>query len=460
MIITDIDIKSKLRRNLLFPIYWRYIRKFKVFECHDMLKKYQWSTLKENRNLQRKKLFKLIEYACQNIPYYNRVMNEYNLNFSEDSIFEDLKKFPLQSKEIIRNNFDELYKFRDKSYYLNTSGGSTGEPVVFYQDSNYFAWNKATKLLFDEWAGRKIGEPIIKLWGSVQDVLKGGQGFKKYLRQQISGVITLSSYNMSEKEIFKYVQIINDTKPSLILAYTSSIDELVRCIQKNHLSIYSPKAIMTSAGVLYPEVRARIERVFQAPVFNRYGSREVGDIACNCVNNQELHMIPAIHYIEILDEQGKEVKQGEAGEIVITLLTNYTMPLIRFKIGDRGIFSEEECICGRGFPLLKEIKGRIRSMFRNKQGKVIDSGFFIRLFFFRDYIQQYQVIQESLERITINIVLKNNSQKKEALKDCIEINRAINQIMESEIKIKYNYPEFIPLNPSGKYAYIISKVNS
>ena len=177
------------------------------------------------------------------------------------------------------------------------------------------------------------------------------------------------------------------------------------------------------------------------------------------MKNQELHMIPAIHYIEILDEQGNEVKQGEAGEIIITLLTNYTMPLIRFKIGDRGVFSEEECICGRGFPLLKKIKGRIRSMFRNKQGKVIDGGFFIRLFFFRDYIRQYQIIQESLECITINIVLKNNHQKKEALKDFIEINKAVNKVMESEMKIKYNFLEFIPPSPSGKYAYIMSKVN-
>ena len=98
-------------------------------------------------------------------------------------------------------------------------------------------------------------------------------------------------------------------------------------------------------------------------------------------------------------------------------------------------------------------------MFRNKQGKVIDGGFFIRLFFFRDYIRQYQIIQESLECITINIVLKNNHQKKEALKDFIEINKAVNKVMESEMKIKYNFLEFIPPSPSGKYAYIMSKVN-
>jgi len=458
MAINRLAIGAKLRRNIFFPVYWKYIKRSNVLNCYQELRNHQWNTTEENREIQRKKLYKLIKYADQNIPYYKKMIKEHNIRFSKDTIFDDIKKFPLLTKNIIRNHFDELYKFRDNTYYRNTSGGSTGEPVIFYQDSDYFAWNTATKIFFDEWAGRKIGEPMLKLWGSLRDILKGSEGFKGYLRQQLSGVTTLSSYRMSEKNIYKYVQRINNIKPCLILAYTSSIDELTRSIQEHHLSIYSPKAIMTTAGVLYPEVRARIERVFQAPVFNRYGSRELGDIACNCKTSPGLHLIPDIHYVEIVDENGKEVKPGETGEIVVTLLTNYTMPLIRYRIGDRSIFSEIECSCGRGFPLLKKVEGRIRSMFRNKQGNVIDSGFFIRLFFFRDYIQQYQVIQESLERITINLVLKDKKQIKVAEKDFMEINKTIKIIMGSGTIIKYNLVDVIDSSSSGKYRYIFSRL--
>ncbi len=460
MSINTQSITAKLRRNILLPFYWKYIKQWRILEYYNELKEHQWKTIEENRETQRIKLFKLIKYASQNIPYYQRVIQEYKIQFSEDTIFDDIKKFPILTKDIIRNNFDELYKFRDNTYYPNTSGGSTGEPAVFYQDRDYFAWNTAAKVFFDEWAGRKIGEPMVKLWGSLRDILKGGQGFKGYLRQQLSGVTTLSSYRMAEKDIYEHVQRINKIKPCLILAYTSSIDELARSIQKQHLSIYSPKAVMTSAGVLYPEVRTRIERVFQAPVFNRYGSREVGDIACNCEKNQGLHIIPSIHYIEILDSQGKEVKPGETGEIVVTLLTNYTMPLIRYKIGDRGVFSEMECSCGRGFPLLKKVEGRIRSMFRNKQGNVIDGGVFIRLFFFRDNIKQYQVIQESLECITINLVLKDKRQIKVIEKDFRQISKTIKLFMGSETIIKYNLVDVIDSSPSGKYRYIFSKVKN
>jgi len=271
----------------------------------------------------------LIKYTGQNIPYYKQLIKEHHIQFSEDTIFNDIKKFSILTKDIIRNHFDKLYKFRDHTYYRNSSGGSTGEPVIFYQDSDYFAWNAAAKIIFDEWAGRKLGEPMVKLWGSLRDILKDGQGFKEYLRQQLSGVTILSSGRMAEKNMYKYTQRINMIKPYLIFAYTNSIDEFACFIHKHHLSIYSPQAIMTSAGVLFPEVRERIEKVFLAPVFNRYGSREVGDIACNCEKSPGLHLIPDIHYVEIVDENGKEVKPREPGEIIITLLTNYTMPLIR-----------------------------------------------------------------------------------------------------------------------------------
>jgi len=453
-----VDIGTKFRRNILLPVYWKYVKHWRVLEYYQKLKDQQWNTLEENRNLQRIKLFELVKYAGQNIPYYKQITQKYNIQFSEDTIFEDIKKFPILTKDIIRKDFNQLYKFRDNTYYRNTSGGSTGEPVIFYQDKHCLEWATATKILFNEWAGREIGEPMVKLWCSIQDFLRGGQGFKGYLRQQLYGVITLPSYRMTEKDMYKHVQRINKIKPCLILVYTNGIDELARFIQKHHLLIYSPKAIMTSACVLFPEIRARIEEVFRTTVFDRYGSREVGDIACNCEKSRGLHLVPDIHYIEILDEQGKEVKPGESGEIVVTLLTNYTMPLVRYKIGDRGILSYKNCKCGRGLPLLKKVEGRTRSVFRNKQGNLIDGGIFIQLFYYRDYIKQFQIIQEAIDYISINLVVINKTKLKDLKEDFKEINQIIRKIMGNETKIKYNIVDEIKPNPSGKYMYAFSRV--
>lgn len=459
VLINSLAIAAKLRRNVLLPIYWKYINRSKVLTYYQKLKELQWNSLKENREIQRKKMYRLVQCASQNIPYYQQVIKENNITFSEDTIFEDFKKFPLLTKEIIRKHFDKLYRFRDKTYYRNTSGGSTGEPVVFYQDKEYLDWANATKRLFNEWAGRKIGDPMVKLWGSLPGNFLSGQGFKGRLRQEVSGINILGSSRMTQEDMYRHVQKINKIKPRLILAYTNSIEELIRFIQEHHLSVYSPSAIMTSAGVLFPELRERIQKVFQAPVFNRYGSREVSDMACNCEKDERLHLIPAIHYLEIVNDEGRRVNYGKSGNIIVTSLTNYTMPLIRYQIGDRGVLSNKACCCGRGFPFLEKVEGRINSSFRNKFGDFIDGDFF-SLFYFRENIKQFQIIQESLEKITVNLVLKDKKQLKVIEKDFMEITTSIERIMKSDIIIKYNLVEVINPSPSGKYGYAFSKVKN
>ena len=449
----------KLRRNVLIPLYWKYINRSKVLTYYQKLKELQWNSLEGNREIQRKKLYELIKYTSQNIPYYRKIIKKYDIQFSEDTIFDDIKKIPLLTKDVIRNHFDKLYKFIDNTYYRNTSGGSTGAPVVFYQDKEYLDWANAAKCLFNEWAGRKLGDPMLKLWGSLPDTLGSHHGIKGYLRQQVSGITTLNTYRVTKEDMYRHVKEINKIKPHLILAYTNNIEELTRFILEHYLSVYSPSAVMTTAGVLYPEVKAKIEEVFHTTVFNRYGSREVSDMACNCEKDEGLHLIPAVHYLEIVDDEGRQVKPGKPGNIIVTSLTNYTMPLIRYQIGDRGVLSNKACSCGRGFPLLEKVEGRINSSFRNKFGDIISEGF-IRLFYYRENIKQFQVIQESLEKITVNLVLKDKKQLKVIDKDLREITASIEKIMKSDVIVEYNLVDIINPSPSGKYSYVFSRVKN
>lgn len=453
------SIGPSLRRNIIFPLYWKYIRNSNLLKCYYELKAHQWNSLEENKKIQRKKLFNLIHYASRNIAYYQRVISEGHIRFSEESIFEDIKKFPLLTKEIVRNEFNELYKFRDNTYYQNVTGGSTGKPVKLYQDMEYFGWAAANKILLNEWAGKKVGDPMVKLWGSTRDILKGGRGFRGYLREKFSGIIMLQSDRMTEDDLYEYVWKINHVKPVLILAFTNSINELARFIQEHHLSVYSPSAVMTTAGVLYPEVRERIIDVFHTRAFNRYGSQEVSDIACNCEKNEGLHLNGDIHYVEIVDDDGREVDNGTAGNILVSLLTNYTMPLVRYKIEDRGILSKKPCSCGRGLPLLEKVEGRVRGNFKNKFGDCINGGVFMDLFYSNKDIKQFQFIQEAYDHIMINLVMTEKKNIKNPDQHFKEINQKIYKIMGHKIKIEYNIVKEIIPSPSGKYFYFYSKVN-
>jgi len=105
------------------------------------------------------------------------------------------------------------------------------------------------------------------------------------------------------------------------------------------------------------------------------------------------------------------------------------------------------------------LEGRINSCFRNKFGDYINEGF-IRLFYFRENIKQFQIIQESLDKIIVNLVLKDKKQLKVIEKDFMEITAGIEKIMGNETIIKYNLVDVIHPGPSGKYMYVFSKVKN
>lgn len=433
------------------PFLWKYFKKSKRYEIFKEMRKLQWNSLEDNLKLQKEKLFKILDYSINNIPYYKRIAEENNIKIAPETIFEDIKKFPVLTKEIIRENFNSLVNKKIKANF-NTSGGSTGEQAIFMQDNNMHDHKAATKMLFNEWAGRKEGDTLIKLWGSERDILKGGMGFNGFLLRNFSNVFILNTYKMSEKNMIKYIDIINKKKPVMILAYATSAFEISDFILKNKIKVYSPKLIMTSAGMLFPHFKKTIEEAFKCPVFNRYGSREVGDIACTCEKQAGLHVNLFTQYVEILDSNLKNVDGETSGDIYITNLSNYVMPLIRYQIGDRGSFLMDKCSCGRGFPMLKNISGRIGCMLKTKSGSV-DSTALTTSFYFFESIKKYQVIQKGddfIVRVVIGSEKKWETDKK-------ELREKLSKIFGEDVRLTFETVDEIPCTKSGKYLYFINE---
>ena len=426
-------------------------------------KKMQWNSLEENKKKQTKRLYALLKYASENIPYYKKIVEKKSITFSEETIFEDIKKLPILTKDIIRKEFESLYRIQPKiSWYYNTSGGSTGEPTKLIQDNNYKAESSAMKRLYDSWAGYFLGETQIKLWGSEKDILLGKDQLKNRVVNWIKSIYLLNTFSMDEERMQKYILVINKKKPKFILAYVQSIYELARFIDKNNYRVYSPKAIMTSAGTLYPSMRETIERIFQCPVFNRYGSREVGDVACECEKHEGLHVGMFAHYVEILDEDLKPCSEGKIGNIYVTLLTNFTMPLIRYKIGDLAVYTKEKCSCGRGLSLIKKVVGRTNSMIRTNKGVIDSVAVSVLLYFFDDGIpfqsfSKYQIIQENKTKIIFKAVISNPDLW---LREKKKIMEKFKKVLGSDLKIAFQEVNHILPLKSGKYVYIINKMKN
>jgi phenylacetate-CoA ligase len=445
-------------RQALLPILYRW-RGSKQLEYYNYLKKNQWNSLEENLKIQKKLIYDILKFSFNDIPYYKSLNINFG-SFKEDTIFEDIKNIPFLTKKELREEYDNLYIINPKlkRIYPDTSGGSTGEPTKFMKDNYYGDWTAATKILYDEWAGLKIGDAKIKLWGSERDIFGQTEGVKHRLAKWTGNLKILNSFKMSNKDMHRYIDEINNFQPKLILTYVQSIYELSKYIKNNKLDVYSPGAIMTSAGILYPEYRELIQLVFKCPVYDRYGSREVGDMACECEKHNGLHLNVFNHFIEIIDKGGNDCRCGEMGEVVVTTLRNYTMPLIRFKTGDMAIALKKDCSCKRGLPLLKKIAGRTVDIFKNENGDLIDGEYFTHLFYFKDYINKFQVVQEKIENIIVRLVLDNKESfiKNKSVFD--EITDKIKLVMGENVKIEYQLVDEIPANQSGKHRYTISKV--
>lgn len=429
-----------------------------VFRNLKFLKSIEFKSPDQLQQLQIDKLCQLLIHAYRNVPYYNKILSEAGAVKQDKVILENFHKIPLLTKEIIRREERNLYStdYKKRGWYFNTSGGSTGEPVRFIQDKEYEAWNYAGRFLYNSWAGKDVGEPEIQLWGSERDVLRGKEKLSVRLWQRIFNKTILNAYRMSQDDMHEHVNRWNKIKPKQVWAYTDSMYKFSQFVESQQLSVHPPAGIICTTANLLPEARDHIERAFKCNVFNQYGSREAGVIASECNFRSGMHIFTLHQKLEILDSQHKPVEGQNIGEIVVTNLNNYSMPLIRYKIGDTGCFSNQRCSCGRGFPLLKEVSGRVFAHFVKKDGTLVHAQFFVALLFFNPWVREFKIVQKDCDLIEISVALEGKADAG----DIDVITSKIKQVMGKDCKVEFKFVDEVPPTASGKYLYTISEVST
>lgn len=445
---------SPIIRHLIYPIYERYTRQ-NVLKNLKELEQNQWLSLKEIKRIQWKKLKKILEHAYANVPYYQRLFNRLGTTPDEINNYADFIRLPLLSKEDIRKNISDIIASKTKKEDLipNSTGGSTGVNLNFYSDRNYLKFSGAILWRNNRWVGVDIGEKQIKIWGSHYDVSRSKRLRGKIRNRIITRTIYLSSYDMSKKNMLDYRNKINKFKPQLITGYASALYLFAQFLDEKNLDIYTPKGLISSAEVLYEHQKELIESVFGCKVFNRYGCREVGNIAHECEEQKGFHINAESVYVEVIDENEKPCKPAEKGELVVTDLNNYVFPFIRYKIEDIGILSDKKCRCGRGLPLLKKVEGRVWDVIIGANGNRLVGTFW--LVWGVEGIQKFQVIQEEFGEIIIKLMVDKSFTDKERGKLLKRIYSKCGEDMKVDIRLV----DEIPLTKSGKHRFIISRIS-
>ena len=447
---------SALAKNVIYPILQIYRRNDTLRHFRE-LEKTQWLSFEEIKKIQWNKLKNLLEYAYANVPYYNRVFKTLNMTPKDITTPDNFRKLPLLDKEDVRNNISHIVSsnYKTKDLIPNSTGGSTGVNLNFFSDGKNSGCVGAIVLRNDGWAGLEIGDKNARLWGSPFDISLQ-DNLRNKIYNKLFRTLFLSSYNLSEEDMFVYAKKLIQYKPKVVVGYSSPLYHFAKFLEENGINGINPKSIISSAEVLYDYQKELIESVFQCRVFNRYGCREFSTIAQECSQHLGMHMNAEHVYVECLKEDGEPAAPGERGELAITDLDNYGMPFIRYQIGDIGVLSDRKCNCGRGLPMLEKIEGRIFDIVVGPNGRAVGGTFWTLLLRTAiEGIKQFQVVQESMSEINITVVPRESFEEG-------QIDTLINKIREhlgEDMKVNFQIVDKIPPTKSGKFRFVISKVS-
>jgi phenylacetate-coenzyme A ligase PaaK-like adenylate-forming protein len=443
---------TRFAANVLFPLHERIKGHGTIGDFHSM-ERTQWLAPGELHTLQIQRLREFLSAIGQRVPYYRELFSA--LAFDPKSIdsLESLQKLPLMDKPLIRANMESLKAENAGNLQKFNTGGSSGEPLIFYLGKERVSHDVAAKRRATRWWGVDIGDPEIVVWGSPIEL--GSQDKIRLLRDRFFRTQLLSAFEMSAQNMQRFVQRIHQFKPRMLFGYPSSLALIAEYAASNgrQLNDLGIKVIFVTSERLYDHQRQVIETTFGCPVANGYGGRDAGFIAHQCPKGA-MHITAEDIIVEIVDENGAVLPPNSKGEIVVTHMYTSDFPFVRYRTGDIGAVSSELCTCGRGLPVLGELEGRTTDFIKAADGTVLHG--LALIYVLRDLpeVDAFKVIQESLQAITVQLVTAcGNKQQLEKV-----IIEQFRRRLGDTLVVTFEYVDEIQCEASGKFRYVVSRL--
>lgn len=405
-----------------------------------------------------RKLRNILVHAHETSPYYRSTWTALGLNPVTDFTFEDLTRYPFLTKEIIGLHKTSLVseRFPRGKLDLSYTGGTTGTHTSFYRNHECTVSRFGRQWGILECCGYRPGMRRALVWGVHADLAEEPvhPSLKYRFREFGSAQETLPCTVIRDKAMLAYHARLKRFDPEVLYGYPNAIVELGEFIHRMGLSPVRVRKILTTAERLTDAQRKLLELRFGGEVINLYCTREYGSVGFECERHDGFHVDTESVFIEIICD-GRRVQPGESGEITITDLLNYGMPLIRSRTGDRGLLSTEPCPCGSPLPLLKGLDGRVTDLIYRRDGSVVAGVMLVDLFMEIPTIERAQFVQERIGEMEINLVVTtdfSNEQEQLAL-------REVRDLVGSDMTVHIRRVPDIARNPrSGKFQEVICKV--
>lgn len=435
----------------------------------------QWKTLRSTefssyddiRELQNAKLRKLVKHAYDSVPYYHKLFDKLGLRPEDIQSKEDLSKLPILTKQIIRDNYDDMFSTAvdPRRFRKSSSGGSTGTPLRFCTDNHEWSMQRAATLRAWESYGLKLGDKMFSLGGDSIARKKNAFSLKNVYDLVIMRNYKFNSSDVDESGMSLHLENFKRIQPKAVRGYGSSLVIFARYLKEVGYKPSGVKVVLTTGEVLMPNYRKELEEVFDAPVYDAYGAGDGGIVSHECTCHSGMHITEELCVIEITDKEGNVLPDGEVGFVTTTDLENFAFPFIRYHVGDMSYIKKEPCACGRHTRQFGEVMGRAGKLLYNKQGVPISPTMLpIMLYPNLDYhCVEYQKEYNKIDRFQIRQDVNGDIQillkMKEGVKDATYREEIIENYKRHFVgsDVSLQIVEEIPLLPSGKEDYCVSE---
>jgi phenylacetate-CoA ligase len=419
----------------------------------------QWDDRETFERRRNGRLSELLLHTVTRIPYYMDRMRDLSLNAIRDDPVGSLAHFPILEREVVRDRLDNLVCEMGRGTVRDHTSGSTNMPVDFYRDKHSITASLATTQLALDWAGVERGERRVLLWGA--PVSPDARPFLNRVIDSLHDRTILDTNFLSDELMNQYIEVMNERPVASLEGYPAAFDQIARYARRAGLTITPPRIATTAGFTLYEHMRAQIVEDFGAPVFDQYGNREVGRVSAECDRHEGMHVFGETTILEVVGEDGRPVADGEIGDVVATHLWNYTMPFIRYRMGDRGQLGTEPCSCGRVYPLLARVHGRSGESFLRKDGALVIPDVFLHILgweFETREVRKFQIVQEDVDRVLVRFVPEAGSEGYSP-EERAGITAAIREQLGAPVTVEFVAEEEIEPASSGKYIFAASKVS-
>ncbi len=437
------------------------IMKFKIIDIYtktDVVNIYnkcleeEWLPPYDLKLMQFLKLKELLKHAYQYTRYYKKLFDDVGFNPNKMKDFDDINVIPIQTKQDIRKNFEDLKSFDFKIYKpnKNRTSGSTGEPFEIYQSRLSHSYLRA--LNFASWhqTGYNLGDNYAAFSGG--SLLPGSIGFMQHAYTFLQNCTPLPSYHLNKDYFLKYLNKLQSKKIKFIYGYTSALYDFAKTIKDKNLEFSFVKGLFSSSDMLYPAQRKLIEDVIGIKIIDIYGNPESGLISYECNSHNGYHYGMLNSYVEITDEEGHNLNENLQGKVIVTSLNSNCFPIIRYDNGDIAALSNAKCECGRGLQKLNNLGGRSRDFIILKNGRHIHGAFFNHLnsIYKAKWLYRYHVIQKNYDELILQCMVN----RKPTSRELNEIKKEIIIGTNNLIKINTQIVDDIPMTKMGKYKLI------